>query len=67
MELLGVAIGPQIHNFVQIADDKRISSAELSMTVAARAAASSKKAEQASQMGFYEVEEGLLYGPGIAD
>jgi len=37
------------------------------MTVAARAAASSKKVEQANQMGFYEVEEGLLYGPGIAD
>lgn len=48
MELLEIVVGLQAHNFVRIADDKRIAAAEKSLSDGARAAASAKKFEQAS-------------------
>lgn len=67
MELLGIAVGLEAHNFVRIADDKRITAAEKSLSDGAKKAASAKKSQQATQIEQNEVEEGLLYGPGIAD
>lgn len=67
MNTLGIAIGLEINNFVKESDNKRITSAEVNMTDGARAAALAKKSEQLSKIQQFEVEEGLLYGPGIAD
>jgi len=67
MDLLGIAVRIEVNNFAREANAKRVTTAENSLTDSARAAALSKKAVQVSQMEQYEVEEGVMYGPGIAD
>jgi len=67
MDLLGIAVGIEANNFAREADAKCVTAAENSLIDGARATALSKKAVQISQMEQYEVEKGLMYGPGIAD
>lgn len=45
----------------------KVAGAEGAMSDAARAAVLAKKAGQSAQHEQYEMEEGLLYGAGIAD
>ncbi|CAB0034434.1 unnamed protein product [Trichogramma brassicae] len=60
MELLGITIGPHAYNFARTSDQNRISAAESRMSDTARSAATTKKAQQASQLELYEAEEGLI-------
>lgn len=67
MDCLGIAVGLEANNFAKTSDSKRIVSAEENMTYHAKAAAASKKADQVAQNELYKADEGLMYGPGIAD
>lgn len=67
MDILGIAVGLEANNFARLADAKRVTAAESSMSDGARTAALSRKSDQASLQEQYELEEGLMYGPGIAD
>jgi hypothetical protein len=67
MQVLNISIGLETSNYAQNADAKRVMAAENSIKDYAKAASSSKKTEQANKMMEYEIEEGIMYGPGIAD
>jgi len=67
MDVLGISVGLEANNFAREADAKRVTAAESSMSESAKAAALSKKLDKTSLQEQYEHEEGLIYGPGIAD
>lgn len=67
MDTLGIAVGLEARNYAMLTDTVRISAAEKRMSDGARAAATSHRMDQITKLEHYEEEEGLLYGPGIAD
>lgn len=67
MNILGINIGLQANNFAVNANSRRIMHAERHVSSATREAIRQRKTQQMQQQKFFEEEEGLLYGPGIAD
>jgi len=67
MHTMGISIGPYANMYASERDDKRIQRSELRVSEGAKRARMAKKDELVAEKVFYEEEEGLLYGPGIAD
>lgn len=67
MNVLGIVVGLQSKEFARNTDWQRIDSAEAEMTPLAKQARIERQSIERSTNKFYEAEEGLLYGPGIAD
>ncbi|CAG5109274.1 Protein of unknown function [Cotesia congregata] len=64
---MGITIGPESHAFVNKRDQVRINRSEVRATEASKKARTAKSSERASLNMIFKVEEGTLYGAGIAD
>jgi len=64
---MGISIKPQANIYASDRNDKRIQRSEFRVSEGAKRARIAKKDELSAEKAFYEEEEGLLYGPGIAD
>ena len=67
MNTLGVAIGSEAAHFARTSDNQRLQAAERRVSSYARMAYLEKKTRAISPQEQFELEEGLLYGPGIAE
>lgn len=67
MSVMGCPIGRESHTYVEKRDEKRISRSERRVSDAVKQARIDSRAEQSALKEFQEEEEGMLYGPGIAD
>lgn len=67
LETMGVKIGPQAEGYVQQRDSSRIDRSERRTSDVVKQARIAKREDRAALRDFQEEEEGLLYGPGIAD
>lgn len=63
---MGCSIGREAHAYVQNRDEKRIARSERRVSDVKQGRIKAR-AEKASLRDFQEEEEGILYGPGIAD
>ncbi|KMQ93370.1 hypothetical protein RF55_6534 [Lasius niger] len=67
MHVMGIKIGPEVFSFVCGRDGDRIARSERRTLNISKEARASKRNENSKLQKFFEEEEGLLYGPGIAD
>ncbi|XP_046751639.1 uncharacterized protein LOC124414663 [Diprion similis] len=67
LETMGVKIGPQAKGYVQQRDSFRIDRSERRTSDVVKQARIAKREDRAALRDFQKEEEGLLYGPGIAD
>lgn len=67
MNVLGIVVGLKSKEFERNTHWQRIESAEADMTPLAKQARIERQSIERSTNKFYEAEEGLLYGSGIAD
>ncbi|XP_044581963.1 uncharacterized protein LOC123263348 [Cotesia glomerata] len=67
MELMGITVGTEAHSFAIRRNEVRIERSELRVTAASKEGRTARLAERTSQNIEYEVEEGPMYGSGIAD
>ena len=67
MQLLDIVIGQQCKNFADTVDAERITRENRRASLSSKEARTARKSESLRQNEFFEEEEGLLYGPGIAD
>lgn len=66
-EIMGITIGPVTRSFAEKRDNYRIKIAEKRHTEASKEARIVRRNLNIAENEFYEEEEGVLYGPGIAD
>jgi len=64
---MGCKIGCEAQAYVHHRDQARIDRSERRSSDFAKQARIEAREEQAALQDFYEAEEGVLYGPGIAD
>lgn len=67
MQLLNMIIGQQCKNFSQSADAVRVTRENRRTSISSKEARTARRMEALGQNEFFEEEEGILYGPGIAD
>ncbi|XP_039303732.1 uncharacterized protein LOC120357462 [Solenopsis invicta] len=67
MNIMGLKIGQNAKTFADNRDNERVKRSEQHTSHEAKKARITKRQEKTDQHEFFEVEEGLLYGPGIAD
>nr|XP_012148628.1 PREDICTED: uncharacterized protein LOC105663565 [Megachile rotundata] len=67
MHVMGLSIAPQTDMFCVRRDSHRIQRSERWSTEAAKRARIDIRENKVAQQEFHETEEGVLYGPGIAD
>ncbi|XP_044583788.1 uncharacterized protein LOC123264553 [Cotesia glomerata] len=67
MELMGITVGTEAHSFAIRRNEVRIERSELRATAASKEGRTARLAERTSQNIEYEVEEGPMYGSGIAN
>lgn len=67
MQLLDIVIGQQCKNFADTVDAERITRENRRASLSSKEARTARRSESLRQNEFFEEEEGLLYGPGIAD
>ncbi len=67
MQHLNIVIGQQSKGFADNDDKRRIEQQERRSLDATKEAHSFRQQEKTAQLEQFEEEEGLLYGPGIAD
>lgn len=67
MSIMGCPVGREAHTYVEKRDEKRISRSERRVSDVVKKARIDSRAEQSALKEFQEEEEGILYGPGIAD
>ena len=67
MTIMGIIVGRSALNFAQMTDRQRISAAEAKLNPYAKQARIQQRRILMQQNELYEEEEGLIYGPGIAD
>ena len=65
--VMGVVIGPIAEEYAVQRDDGRIKQAEIRHAASTKEGRTARRQSLASQQAFFEKEEGVLYGPGIAD
>lgn len=64
---MGITIGPEAHAFAVRRDEVRIELSELRASEASKEARIARLHERTSENKYFEVEEGFLYGAGIAN
>lgn len=67
LSVMGITIGPEAHAFAVGRDEVRIERSELRASEASKEARTARLHERTSENKHFEVEEGFLYGAGIAD
>lgn len=67
METLELKIGQQCKFFADTSDAQRVTRQERRSLSCTKEARTARRLRQIKQNQFNEEEEGLLYGPGIAD
>jgi hypothetical protein len=67
MSIMGLKIGQNAKIFADTTDKERIKRSEQQTSHEAEEMRIVKGQEKTNQYEFFEVEKGLLYGPGIAD
>lgn len=67
MNVMGCQIGREAHNYTKRRDEARIARSERRVSDVVRQARMDARKDQAALQDFYEEQEGVLYGPGIAD
>ncbi|XP_066599941.1 uncharacterized protein [Prorops nasuta] len=67
LSTLGCSIGRIANAYVQHRDEARMARSERRLSNVAKEARIAARMEQAALKEFQELEEGVLYGPGIAD
>ena len=67
MLIMGCRIGREAHSFIKKRDEKRIARSERLLSDVIKQARIDIRVEQAALKKLQEIEEGILYGPGIAD
>jgi len=66
-EAMGCFLGPESLRFVEECDNARIRRADHRSSDASKQARIARKEARAVEDEMYDAEEGLMYGPGIAD
>lgn len=64
---MGIVIGQQCKVFADSQNKKRLQRAELRTLESTKEARTARKMTKIAKQKFFEEEEGILYGPGIAD
>ncbi|XP_068988155.1 uncharacterized protein [Bombus flavifrons] len=67
LSVMGITIGPEAHAFAVRRDEVRIECSELRVSEASKEARTARLHERTSENKHFEIEEGFLYGAGIAD
>ncbi|XP_029169169.1 uncharacterized protein LOC114939099 [Nylanderia fulva] len=67
MQLLDIIIGQRCKNFADAVDAERITRENRRASVSTKETRTARRLETLNQNEFFEEEEGLLYGPGIAE
>ena len=67
LNVMGIKIGNVSKTFAAIRDNNRIYRSEKKAWQESKEARIARRQEQAAQNDYFEAEEGILYGPGIAD
>jgi len=67
MNVMGCPIGNEAHNYTQRRDKERVARSERRVSDVVRQARMDARSDHAALNDFYEEQEGVLYGPGIAD
>lgn len=67
MKLMGITVGTEAHTFVVRRNEVRIDRSELRASATSKEGRTARLAERTSHELAYEVEEGPMYGSGIAD
>jgi len=67
MGLMGVKIGSHAYQFAISRDDERIERSEAEAASTSKEGRTARRAQKAQDHSFFEMEEGVLYGAGIAD
>lgn len=67
LSVMGITIGPEAHAFAVRRDEDRIERSELRASEASKEGRTARLHERTSENENFEVEEGFLYGAGIAD
>ena len=67
MQDMNIKIGQQAKSFADVYDKHRVERQERRSLTSTKEARTARKEEQTAQLQEFQEEEGLLYGPGIAD
>jgi len=67
MNVMGCPIGNEAHNYTQRRVEERVARSERRVSDVVRQARMDARSDHAALNDFYEEQEGVLYGPGIAD
>ena len=67
MSTMIISIGIEASRYTSDADDQRILDAERKITPAVRNARLARLLEEHANQKPFEIEEGIVYGPGISD
>ena len=67
MSTMEISIGIEASRYTSDADDQRILDAERKITPAVRNARLARRLEEHANQKQFEIEEGIVYGPGISD
>jgi len=67
LETMGCSLGPESLRFVEECDNARVRRADQRSSDASKQARIARKEARAVEDELYDAEEGLMYGPGIAD
>jgi len=67
LDVMGITIGPEANAFAARRDEARIERSELRTSKASKEGRTARLNQRTSENEHFEVEEGFLYGAGIAD
>jgi len=67
METMGIIIGQQSKTFAEYHNDKRLLNADRRSLESTKEARTARRMEKTVIQDFFEEEEGLMYGAGIAE
>ncbi|XP_074111004.1 uncharacterized protein LOC141535110 [Cotesia typhae] len=65
--VMGVIVGPAARDFAALKDHTRIRIADYRQRASSKEGRSSRRKASSAEQALFEEEEGVLYGPGIAD
>ncbi|EZA50492.1 hypothetical protein X777_10685 [Ooceraea biroi] len=67
MTTIGIVIGEQARIFANAKNEHRLERSSRRSLEATKEARTARRSEQMHLNDFFEEEEGILYGPGVAD
>ena len=67
MTTIGIVIGQQAKIYAEARDERRLERSSRRSLEATKEARTARRSEQMHLNDFFEEEEGIFYGPGIAD